>query len=263
MDKDGLPARWLLVSDIDDTLTGDRAALDGLWDAVCKAAPPLKFALNSSRPSASVDETIADYFPASFAPDAIITGLGTQIRVKGDWLEDWSARFADWPRDEIAARVLAMGFEPHPPQFQTPGKASFAVPGKEAYALVLAELQRNHLPFQALFSGESDLDLLAPGAGKDAASRYLAEFYGIAPDRIIAAGDSGNDLAMFKAAGRAIAVGNARRELIDAMPVEKTYLAKSHHAAGVHEGLIELGILPPMGSAMTQDTTTENKRVLF
>ena len=258
MDDDGLPAPWLLVSDIDDTLTGDRAALDALWNAVRHSTHPLKFALNSSRPSASVDETIATYFPENFAPDAIITGLGTEIRVNGDWLEEWSAAFADWPREEIVALVSRMGFEPHPPQFQTPGKASFAVPGKEAYALVIAELERNHLPFQALFSGESDLDLLAPGAGKDAASRYLAEFYGIMPEKIIAAGDSGNDLAMFKAAGRAIAVGNARRELIDAMPMEKTYLAKSHHAAGVHEGLVELGILPPMSTEKTN-----NKRVHF
>jgi len=255
MAQDLLSAPWLLVSDIDDTLTGDRAALEALWEALREHVLPLKFALNSSRPAASVDETIAQDFPRNFAPDAIITGLGTEIRVNGDWLDDWSVRFADWPREEIAALVVRMGFEPHPPQFQTPGKASFAVPGKAAFDLVLAELQRNHLPFQALFSGKSDLDLLAPGAGKDAASRYLADYFGIAPDKIIAAGDSGNDLAMFHAAGRAIAVGNARRELIEAIPPEKTYLAKAAHAAGVHEGLIQLGILPSLATEKP-----ENKR---
>ena len=37
------------------------------------------------------------------------------------------------------------------------------------------------------------------------------------------------------------------------MPTEKTYLAKSHHAAGVHEGLVELGILPPMSTEKTNN----------
>ncbi|MGV8989008.1 MAG: HAD-IIB family hydrolase [Cypionkella sp.] len=235
---------WLLVSDIDDTLTGDREGLARLWQAVRAHPDRLRLALNSSRPAASVDATLAAEFPEGFAPDAVITGMGSEVRIGGDWAADWSLRWSDWPRDTIVTLVTDLGFAPHAAEFQTPAKASFAVKGAAARDQVLDALAAEGLPVRAIFSGESDLDLLAPGAGKDAAMRFLAEKLGIPPDRVVAAGDSGNDRAMFEEAARAIAVGNARRELIETMPPAKTYHARAHHAAGVLEGLIALGILP-------------------
>ncbi|MFC3567903.1 HAD family hydrolase [Paracoccus simplex] len=235
---------WLLVSDVDDTLTGDRAALERLWAAIRRHPQRLRLALNSSRPAASVDATLAREFPADFAPDAIITGMGTEIRIGGEWLSDWSARFAAWPAEAIFALVTGMGFAPHPAEFLTAGKLSFAVPDAGARDRVLQALAAAGLPVRAVFSGQSDLDLLAPGAGKDAAARFLAERLGIAPQRMVVAGDSGNDLALFDVGFRAIAVGNARRELIEAMPRAKSYRARAPHAAGVLEGLVALGILP-------------------
>lgn len=241
---DGDPSSpWLLVSDIDDTLTGDREALERLCDAVSGEREGLLFALNSSRPSASVDATVADYFPDGFRPDATITGMGTEIRVNGEWLEEWRERFSRWPRQEIVALVEGLGFKPHADIYQTPGKASFAVPGQKAVLAVLDRLTDRQLPFESVFSGTSDLDILAPGAGKDRAARFLAEYLGIPPENIVAAGDSGNDLAMFRMAAKSIAVGNARQELVGAMP-STTYHATAHHAAGVHEGLIRFGLLP-------------------
>lgn len=244
MDEEGRLRPWLLVSDIDDTLTGDKLALEKLWQAISDHPDRVKLALNSSRPAASVDETIASYFPTGFAPDAIITGMGTEIRVNGEFLEDWSRQFSHWPRAEIAAIVEAMGYTPHDAVLQTPAKASFAVPGKEVAQAVLRALEERELPFQALFSGVSDLDILAPGAGKGTATRYLAAHLGIPMEKVVAAGDSGNDLALFQAAAKNIAVGNARAELLDACPAGKTYRAKAPHAAGIYEGLIEFGILP-------------------
>ncbi len=235
---------WLLVSDIDDTLTGDAAALDRLWSALRRAEGRVKLALNSSRPAASVDRTLAEEFPAGFAADAVVTALGTEIRIGGAWHAGWADRFADWPRDEIAALVESLGYAPHAAEFQSRAKASFAVPGPAARDRVLAALAAAGLTARAIFSGQSDLDLIAPAAGKDAATRFLAENFGIPLPRVIAAGDSGNDLAMFEASGHAIAVGNARAELLDALPPGKAYRARAAHAAGVLEGLIRLGVLP-------------------
>jgi sucrose-6F-phosphate phosphohydrolase len=244
MERDDSSRPWLLVADVDDTLTGDREALETLWNAVVSHRERLLLVLNSSRPAASVDTTIEQCFPAGFAPDAIITAMGTQIRVDGAWLDEWGSRFLDWPRERIVAIVESLGFEPHADEFQAPAKASFAVPGHDSAAKVLNILAGNGLRFEAFHSGDSDLDILAPGAGKDQAMRFLAGFYDIPLERVVAAGDSGNDLAMFEAAGRSIAVGNARAELIEAVSKEKTYCAKARHAAGVLEGLVDLGILP-------------------
>ncbi|WP_208988411.1 HAD-IIB family hydrolase [Labrenzia sp. VG12] len=235
---------WLLVSDIDDTLTGDRAALDRLWQSLKARKDRLRLALNSSRPAVSVDKTLADDFPDGFQPDAVITGLGTEIRLGGSHLEGWQQQFADWPDKEVRRIVTELGYAPHDDIFQTGGKASFAVPGKDDVDRVLESLRRAGIDFRSIYSGRSDLDILAPGAGKDVAMRYLADQLGIPVELTVAAGDSGNDLALFEAAGKAIAVGNARRELLSSLPKDKTYLAKAHHAAGVEEGLTALGILP-------------------
>jgi sucrose-6-phosphatase len=234
---------WLLVSDIDDTLTGDAAALEALCARFARHRDRLKVALNSSRPAASVDRTLAEAFPPDFAADAIITAMGTEIRLHGALLQPWAARFAGWPRAEIAALVTEMGYTPHAEEFQTPTKASFRVPAEEL-GRVTAALAASGLPHRAIFSGSSDLDLLPPDADKGAAALFLAKTLGISSRRLVAAGDSGNDLAMFEAAARAIAVGNAREELLAAMPPGKSYHARGRHAAGVLEGLIRWGVLP-------------------
>lgn len=235
---------WLVVSDIDDTLTGDRDSLASLVEAIESERENVLLVLNSSRPAASVDETLRDYFPQGFKPAGIVTGLGTEIRLDGELVDEWSARLADWPRQQVVDVVERFGFAAHAPEFQTPGKASFAVPDRASVDSLLAAIEERGLPLVAIYSGTSDLDLIAPGAGKDEALRFLARHFGIAPGRAVAAGDSGNDLAMFHAADHAIAVGNARVELIDAAPKDKTYFAEAYHAAGVLEGLRALGVLP-------------------
>ncbi len=75
-------------------------------------------------------------------------------------------------------------------------------------------------------------------AGKGAASLFLAQTLGVPPGGIVAAGDSGNDLDLFRIAGSAIAVANARQELLAKMPSQTSYHAMRSHAAGVLEGLV-------------------------
>ncbi|MCX2723446.1 HAD-IIB family hydrolase [Roseibium salinum] len=239
-----IPEPWLLVSDIDDTLTGSREDLHRLWIRLKDLRARVKLVLNSSRTAESVDETLANYFPADFEPDAIITGLGTEIRLGRSWLEDWQRQFLDWPDEVVRKLVAELGYIAHADIFQTKGKASFAVPGRQEAERVVERLTSEGIPFKYIYSGASDLDILAPGAGKGEAMHYLAAHLGISLERTVAAGDSGNDVELFEMAGKAIAVGNAREELLAVLPREKTYCATASHAAGVLEGLVEFGILP-------------------
>ncbi|MDN3718669.1 HAD-IIB family hydrolase [Roseibium salinum] len=108
--------------------------------------------------------------------------------------------------------------------FQTKGKASFAVPGRQEAERVVERLTSEGIPFKYIYSGASDLDILAPGAGKGEAMHYLAAHLGISLERTVAAGDSGNDVELFEMAGKAIAVGNAREELLAVLPREKDLL---------------------------------------
>ncbi len=92
-------------------------------------------------------------------------------------------------------------------------------------------------------SGRDDFDVIPVGAGKESALRFLAETLDVEQEKTVVAGDSGNDLAMFRAAGQAIAVGNARAELLSAMPAATSFHATKPHALGVLEGLIHFGVL--------------------
>ncbi|MBW8636273.1 HAD family hydrolase [Hoeflea sp. WL0058] len=234
---------YLVVSDIDDTLTGDAQALCDLADILAAHRDTVRFALNSSRPSASVDKTIETEFPPGFEADACITAMGTEIRVDGALIGDWEARFSDWPRDEIFRIVEAEGHPPHATEFQTRYKVSFAVPRGGPQDHVREILAKTGADCRFIASGADDFDIIPSLAGKDNAAIFLAGFLGISTERLIVAGDSQNDLAMFQVAFRAIAVGNARLELLDAMPVNTSYRATRNHAAGVIEGLRHFGVI--------------------
>lgn len=226
---------WLLVSDIDDTLAGDDEGIAAF------SRHRVRLVLNSSRPLASVRKTMSA-FPAALRIDGVITGLGTEILLDGIFQTEWTARFTGWDRgpvDEIMARA---GMPRHPDEMQTPFKASFAVPRdrrNELHALVRAAVPDSRI----ILSGDSDFDVIPALGGKDHATLWVAGKLGIDPARLIVAGDSGNDLAMFQAAGKAIAVGNARAELLDRADPATTYFAKGKRAWGLIEGLHHWGAL--------------------
>jgi sucrose-6F-phosphate phosphohydrolase len=250
--SDDVPdTRALLVSDIDDTLTGDDEALDALVQAVNAKDSRVSLAVNSSRPAGSVDRTLREVFPEAFRPIGMITAMGTEVRVRGTLIDAWQARFAGWPRKRIDEVVRSFGHRPHDAEMQTEFKASYAVPTGDAQAEVAEALKAAGLPCRIIASGVDDMDILPPGAGKDHATLFLTELLGFVRSQLIVAGDSGNDLAMFQVAPRAIAVGNARRELIDAAPADRVYHARAPYAAGVHEGLIHYGILPEQNKRTT------------
>ena len=237
------PVGWLLISDVDDTLTGDDDALARLAEAVAQRTPRLTVALNSSRPAASVDATLEKVFPESFGYRAVITAMGTQVRVDGQFVTQWLERFAGWPRRAIAEVVTSLGHRAHDEEYQTPHKASFAVPAGPAQDEVRSALAAADLPCRIIASGSDDLDILPPGGGKDHATLFLAEHLGVDPARrLVVAGDSANDLAMFQVSGRSVAVGNARDELLQAMPADTSYHARAASAGGVLEGLEHFGV---------------------
>lgn len=228
---------WLLVSDIDDTLAGDDEGIA----AFSKLRGEVRLVLNSSRPLGSVRETMAA-FPANLCIDGVVTALGTEILLDGMLQTEWATRFADWDRGAVDAVMARAGMRPHAEEMQTPYKASFAVPHRrreEMKAAIRAALPQCRI----IASGESDFDVIPALGGKDHATLWVAGKLGIDPARLIVAGDSGNDLAMFRAAGKAIAVGNARAELVDRADPEKTYFAKAHRAWGLIEGLRHWGAI--------------------
>lgn len=230
---------WLLVSDVDETMFGDDEALVRFAAAVAACHAPL-VALNSSRPLASVHRTLDG---SALAPHvtALVGAMGTEVEIAGEPSSAWRASLGDWDRAPVDQVMAGLGFAPHDEEFQTPLKASFQVP-RAAWPRVEAALAEASCEALLVGSGASDLDVLPPGAGKGPATAWLARELGVPRERLVAAGDSANDLGLFAAAGHGIAVGNARGELLGALP-PTAYRARANYADGLLEGLVELGVI--------------------
>jgi HAD superfamily hydrolase (TIGR01484 family) len=238
--------RPLLVCDVDDTLLGNHDAAVQLLNLARATPAPFHLAVNSSRPRESVLRSIEPFLTGGWSPFATITAMGTQISLANLTLDAaWQRTFGDWDREPIDELAKVMHWQRHPDELQTRYKASFTVPPHLTEKTARDLLRSLKLPFRTVFSGPGNLDVLPPAAGKHTAMRYLAEHLGVPHGRLMAAGDSMNDLDMLMAADRAIVVGNAcaeLRELLRYRPM--VYLAKDEHARGIIEGLRYFGVVP-------------------
>jgi hydroxymethylpyrimidine pyrophosphatase-like HAD family hydrolase len=251
LDRDAPAPRWLLVSDLDDTLTGDAAALARFVRAVA-ATPGLVTAINSSRPLASVDQTLAG-FPDAWRPAATIGAMGTELRVAGQPLGDWPERFTGWDRDAVDQALARLGFEAHEPALQGPYKVSYTVPAHRQQEAAEA-VRATGAAVQIVVSGQTNFDVLPAAAGKAAAiERLLGYFHLPRATGLIVAGDSANDLAMFELAAQGIVVANASEALRGAVDPSRVYFAHSERAAGVLEGLAAWGVALPDAASESED----------
>ncbi|HEX6387101.1 MAG TPA: HAD-IIB family hydrolase [Anaerolineae bacterium] len=236
--------RWLFVSDVDHTLTGDDAALAELMDALAAARDRIVLIYNSSRPCASLRETFQSK-PQMLTPDFLVGAMGTEIQdgSTGEALADYSQRLNDgWQHDQIRAMMAALPFTPHPEAFQTHFKASYDVPDVNSYRQVVECLQQEEIDAKVVYSGGKNLDIIPRAAGKAAVIDYLRQLLQIPPEHVVVAGDSANDLDMFVDPYKGIVVANADPELKELLG-DHIYQARQRHAAGVLEGLRYWGVL--------------------
>ena len=247
--------KWLLVSDVDDTLLGNTAALEKLAAALKLARPNLVLAWNSSRPCASLRQSLQEH-PALLTPDFLIGALGTEIEdgPSGTLLTEYTQFLGQaWNREELVALLEPFDLTPHPDKYQRPFKLSYDVQGGiEGYTAVEKHLrQTGHYPdnIRLIFSMGKNLDLIPASAGKGHVIHWLAQHVGVPAERVIVAGDSGNDRDMFTTPYpyKGIIVSNAEAALKE-LDTSHIYHAPAPQAAGVLAGLQHWQVLPPAHS---------------
>lgn len=236
-----------LVSDIDGTLIGDRAALDTLLERLESERWGLGIATGRRLESAlaALEEW---HVPA---PDVTITAVGAEIHYGPDHVEDdlWS-RHLDyrWRPAEIRARLLEVAGDRLAPQAETEQrrhKISFDVDPERPVDLgrIRRQLREVGLHANLVLSHGSYLDVLPIRCSKGQAIRWFAQRWGIELESIVVAGDSGNDRDMLVGATPAIVVGNHAEELADLAEQPEIYFARAPHAGGILEGLEARGWL--------------------
>lgn len=155
---------------------------------------------------------------------------------------------AHWDRTGVvdAARSIP-GLVLQGDEWQSPFKASWFVEASDPDAVVL-QLERaladRSLEALLIHSSRTLLDAVPVESGKGSATAFLARRLRLPPDRIVTAGDSGNDLDMMRPdlGFRAIVVGNAEPAM-RAIVADHVYVAGAPYAAGIAEGLDHWGWL--------------------
>ncbi len=231
---------FLLISDLDGTLLGNDAALERFRAFAAAQGPRLRVVYNSGRLFESVCDSVAE--TALPAPAAVIAGVGTEIRrvPGGKPVFGWPRLLGPWEPDRIRRRIAhcfpSMTLQPD--EFQSRYKISYYAHDLSAadVARIRRRLTAAGHAVSTVYSSRRDLDILPAGVNKGSAAAYLAGRWAFPPWRVIVAGDTGNDAAMFIRRFRGIVVGNADAEL-RALHRRHVYQSRQAFADGVVEGL--------------------------
>ncbi len=231
--------RELLVCDIDNTLTGCRDGAQRLARYV-QRRDGMSFCVATGRSLVEARRILREWHLPR--PRVLITSVGSEIYWQtGSGLEadvDFARHIeADWQPDEVT-RVLdgLDGLTPQPGVEQRRWKRSYFAVGNDVTAQVERRLEDAGLKAKVIFSHGELLDVLPIRAGKGAAMRHVAKKAGIAPEAVVAVGDSGNDLDMLRECRNAVLVSNYGEDLRDLVQDPGVYVARRAHAGGVLEG---------------------------
>ena len=100
-----------------------------------------------------------------------------------------------------------------------------------------------------LVSGDKYLDVLPAGVNKGTTLMDLIRWLEVPSETVVTAGDSLNDLAMFRTGFQGVMVGNAEPALVEAFPtLQRTYRARAHGCEGIVEGLRHFGFASLLAS---------------
>lgn len=264
----------MFCSDLDGTLLGNQEAtrrFNEAWGRLPARRRPL-LCYSSGRLVGDVVNVITqESLPW---PDYIIAGVGTQLydAKRKQPIEKFDEGFRDgWDLAKIE-RILSNfpGVTRQPPEFLHPYKSSWYL--LEAPREVITELKRTleeaGLNVAVVYSSGRDLDVLPANTHKGYALQWLCKHVNVPLDRLLVAGDTGNDSSMFLLPGvRGIVVENAHPELIEAVVHVPTFNATRIMADGVLEGLEHFGIIGEAPSldraAVTPEDLDPAMRQLF
>lgn len=237
--------RRLLVSDIDDTLTGDKSGLEQLLAWMREHAGSIGLGVATGRTLESALGQLRRWRVPT--PEVLITSVGTEISYGRRLIPDagWANHIRHlWRRDalvDVLAEVPGLHLQEAANQREF--KLCYYVANGEMPPLggIDRLLHERGLRARLVLSKGETLDVLPIRASKGHAVRYLAYKWGLPLSDVLAAGDSGNDMEMLKGDTLGVVVGNHGSELEPLRGLENVYFAEGRCASGVLEGLEHYG----------------------
>jgi sucrose-phosphate synthase len=234
-----------LVSDIDNTLLGDREGLQVLLRWLRKNRSRVGFAVATGRVLPRALAVLSEWDVP--VPDVLITGVGSEVTWGPDLTRDadWSRHIRYAWRPEALEDALGSlpGLTRQPQSKQGEFKVSYDVDLALAPPIeqISQLLHSRRLKARLIFSHEKYLDVLPARASKGLAIRYLAFLQRLPLQRFLVAGDSGNDVEMLLGDTLGIVVGNHSPEVEPLRGLDQIYFASAHYARGILEGIRHYG----------------------
>ena len=231
----------MLISDIDNTLLGDRAALRRFL-AIMRATPPnLGFGVATGRTLESTLKILKEWGVP--LPDVLITAVGSEINYGPELRPDigWQNFIKHlWRRDAIESALGGVpGLTLQAEENQREFKLSYNVDPEKMppIAKIRALLREQKLSAHLVYSRQAYLDILPLRGSKGGAIRYLAYKWGLPLRSFLVAGDSGNDREMLIGDTLGVIVANHSPELASLRGNEQIYFARAGYADGIAEGM--------------------------
>lgn len=230
----------LIITDLDNTLTGDNQALAEFIELI-NQHEHVGFGIATGRPLSAVKRMVEDLnLPM---PDLLNTAVGTELYYGEGLVPDHSWRDQigyQWKPDEIRAVLDAQpGFYRQREEQQTEFKISYEIDTQVAPSLteIKTVLRQAGLRANVVLSLGMYLDVIPVRGGSEYSMRHLLYRWGFAPEKVLVAGDCGNDEGMLKGRTLGVVVGNHSPELNKLKNWPRIYFAEATHARGIIEGI--------------------------
>jgi sucrose-phosphate synthase len=232
----------MLVSDIRDTLTGDEEALKVLLARLGETGDEVGFAIATGRTLNQALEILEGLRVP--LPDVLITSSGTELHYGRDRIivdRSWMRQIDyQWFPDRVHNAMAGLpGLRLLVSEGESEFKISYEVDRHDAPSTVAIRrhLRRQGLRVTTILDHEIVLDILPVRASPGLAIRFLCFKWNIPPERLLVAGDSGNDADMLSGNTLGVVVGNLTPELEYLRGRPRVHFARGKHAWGVLEGI--------------------------
>lgn len=232
--------RTLLATDLDGTfLAGSAAKRERLYRMVDED-DSIGLAWVTGRGLEAVLPLLAD--PALPRPDFLICDVGATV-VDGGTMQPvqplQSTIESRWPGEHAVALAMArfngLVRQDVPQQRRC---SYYCEPDRLATMREEIEAVANGLDCEVLYSADRYLDILPRGVDKGATLSELVEHVGVSRERVLVAGDTLNDLSMYRSGFSGVCVGKSERALLQATRrMDHVLHARSPGCGGILEAL--------------------------
>jgi sucrose-phosphate synthase len=229
----------LLVTDVDETLTGDQEALTALMERLETTDAKVGFGIATGR---TLDEALKMMEQLRVrVPDLLITAEGTELHYGTHLLPDrsWERQIRyRWEKDEVEQAMSAVaGLDPMG-ESETPYRLRYRLDPDRAPNLreIRRHVRQKGLRVTTILDRDV-LDVVPVRASPGLAIRFFCFKWNLEPERLLVAGDSGDDWDMLSGDMLGVVVSNHTPDLEPLRGRSRVYFAKSPHARGILEGI--------------------------